>query len=466
LEAEKMKKTVYQKIYNDLITKITIGTLKTNDIMPSTRELAKSYKCHRFTVMKTYQDLAAEGWLNASERFRYKVSDKIPITGSSSLVKKTSFDISKITKPHPNYDFQRPKYKLEFWGGQPDLRLFPKDEFRRVLSAGLKRMKPEQLNYGSVTGLEPCIKEVSDYLRQSRNLNNKEYIVTNGSQEALFILFQTFLNAGDCIAIEKKGYPPAWRLFESLGAKLIPIEVDSEGLNTDDLQEKIKKYKIKMVYTTPLHQYPTTVTLSPRRRQSLIRICEKYHIPILEDDYDHEFHYTGLPPAPISTETDLGLYICSFSKVLFPGARLGVIGCDTKILKSISYQKYLVSRQTDCISQIGLSSWIKDGGFEKHLRRMRRIYESRYYFMLNKLEELKARANISWQNPNGGMSIWVNTNKDSQKLALLTKKQGVIFQYESSMDYTSDIGTHLRIGFALADEKEINSGLDVLKSII
>jgi GntR family transcriptional regulator/MocR family aminotransferase len=462
-----MGKTIYREVYLDLIDRIKAGSIKSGDFLPSTRELAKLYRCHRFSIMRVCQDLAAEGWIDSTQRSRYTVSKKIPITSSAKTKHGSKRkDISKIIKPVPEFDLERTRYPLEFWGGQPDLNLFPKDEFRRVLSSALKRVKPEQLNYGLTNGLESCLTEVSDYLRKSRNLLNKEYIMTNGSQEALYIIFQAFVKPGDRIAIERKGYPPAWKLFENLGAVLVPIEVDSEGINTDDLREKIKKEPVKLIYVTPLHQYPTTVTLSPRRRQSLIQIAEKSLIPILEDDYDHEFHYSGPPPAPVSAETDLGIYICSFSKLLFPGARLGVIGFDSKITKHLSYQKYLVSRQTDCLSQIGLSAWIKDGGFDRHLRKMRRCYESRYYLMLEKLRKMKSKTNIDWQAPNGGMSIWVNIHKDSKNVADLAKKKGVFFQHESGMDYLDKSGTHLRIGFACVNEGEIKKGFEVLEGFL
>lgn len=437
------------------------------ELLPSTRELSKLYRCHRFTVMKVCQDLVAEGWIETSPRSRYKVSERIPITESiQSKSRKNKGDVSQALLPLPEINLERTRFRLEFWGGQPDLRLFPKDDFRRILSAALKRIKPDQLNYGLTQGLEPCLKEVSEYLRKSRNLTNKEYLITNGSQEALYIACQSFVKPGDKIAVERKGYPPAWRLFERLGAILIPIEVDQEGLNTDDLKEKMNKHKIKMIYVTPLHQYPTTVTLSPRRRQSLIQIAERNLIPLLEDDYDHEFHYIGPPPPPLSTETNLGIYICSFSKVLFPGARLGVLGCDSKLMKSLSYQKYLVSRQTDCLSQIGLSAWIKDGGFERHLRKMRRIYEGRYFHMMKELERIQTHSSISWSPPTGGMSIWVNFHRDSRKLADLAKKKGLFFQEEKTMDYLGSSGTHLRIGFAGVNEKEITEGFEVLRGLL
>lgn len=462
-----MSKTIYKTVYTNTIAKIKEGLLRTGDALPSTREMAKNYKCHRLTVMNVFQDLIAEGWIETSERSRYRVSAKIPITASEDPVKtKSGKDLSKKAKKVPPIDLEKNRYALEFWGGQPDLRLFPTDEFRRVLSQALKRTKPDQLNYGMTIGLHSCLKEVSDYLRKSRNLLNKEFIITNGSQEAILLIAQTFIKPGDKIAIERKGYPPAWKLFESLGAELISIEVDEEGLNTEDLDEKLMLHKIKLIYVTPLHQYPTTITMSPRRRQRLIELAEKHLIPILEDDYDHEFHYAGPPPPPLSTETQMGLYVCSFSKVLFPGARLGVIACDANILQNLSYQKFIISRQTDCLAQIGLSAWIRDGGFERHLRKMCRTYENRFRHMQEKLLSMQPETGIEWNTPTGGMSIWVNLNRDSKQIADLAKKKGVLFQHESSMDAQNAKGTHLRIGFAGVNEKEISQGLGVLQSLL
>ncbi len=462
-----MRANKNKKIYDDLIQQIRSGHRISFEVLPSTRDLAKLYRCHRFTVMNVYQILASEGWIESTERSRYIVSDKIPLLELKSIVRlKKRKDISHLINATQSIDLEREKFQIEFWGGQPDLNLFPIDEFRSILAQALRRTKPEQLNYGLTEGIPTCLKEISNYLRRSRSLLNKEFIMTNGSQEALYLIFKTFVKPGEKIAVERKGYLPAWRLFESLGAEIIPIEIDQDGLDTSDLQKKIKKHKIKLIYITPLHQYPTTVTLSPRRRQHLIQIAESNQIPILEDDYDNEFHYTAAPPNPISTETDYGIYVCSFSKILFPGARLGVIGCNADIKTSLCTHKYLISRQTDSLVQIGLTAWIREGGFERHLRRMRRIYEQRYLFMLNELTEIKKQKNINWKNPNGGMSIWVNLNQDSKKISDLAKKQGVFFQYESSMDYLNSKGTHLRIGFAGVNENQIKEGLQILTNLL
>jgi GntR family transcriptional regulator/MocR family aminotransferase len=460
-------KSKNQIIYSSILSQIKSGVLLTGEILPSTRELAKRHHCHRFTVMKAFQDLGAEGWVEVTEKSRYRVSKKIPMIGSiRSDAAKVTHDLSKVIPPSPKFDLERERFQIEFWGGQPDLRLFPKAEFQRTLSSALRRSKADLLNYGMTDGLPQCLKVTAKYFRRSRNLLDKEFVMTNGSQEALLLCCQTFAKAGDFVIVEKKGYPPAWRLFESLGLKIIPIDVDGEGLDTNQLETVLLKRKVKFIYVTPLHQYPTTVSLSPRRRQHLLKLSDDYSIPILEDDYDHEFHYTAQPPPPISCDTDLGVYISSFSKILFPGIRLGAIGCHREIKEHICYHKYLVSRQTDSLSQIAFAAWVADGGFERHLGRMRRTYEKRYEFMLKELQKLAERTNINWVNPNGGMSIWVNLNRDSETIAKQAREKSVLFQFEKTMDYKGDKGSHLRIGFAGVDENQITEGLAVLGKLL
>lgn len=461
------KKPKYERIYKAFLNALKEGVLKPGERIPSTRDLAKDFKCHRLTVMNALQALVAEGWLESKEKAHYYVSEKTPIT--ESLLGRSN---KKIT---PKFEFNKPsialtsqhnRHKLEFWGGQPDLRLFPKDEFRRITSEALRRAKLDQLSYGAGEGLEVLRKQIEEYFRRTRSLTDKKYLITNGSQEAIYIIAQAFLKRGDNVIVEGKGYPPAWRVLESLGANLIPVTVDQEGLDTDELTTILKKKKIRLIYLTPLHQYPTTVTLSPRRRQELIRLAEEHQIPILEDDYDHEFHYLSPPPAPLATQTPYAIYIASFSKILYPGARLGVIACHESLFEVFLAQKLLLSRQTESLSQLALAAWMQEGGFEKHLRRMTRIYEKRFHYMQSELEVLKGSFDVEWCQPNGGMSYWVNLKTNSRKVAEEALKKSVFFQNEKDLDFTKKDGTHLRIGFASVSEVEIQQGFEVLRSVL
>ena len=462
-----MKTKKYLKVYEYYLEKIQHQTLRSGDLIPSTRELSKRFQCHRFTVMNALQMLKAEGWLVSDLRKSYKVSEKIPITKSVGVSVKNAKELKiKSRSLGENFELERAKFKIAFWGGQPDITSFPKEELRKTLAYAFKRAKDEDLNYGNVTGLDIFKKQAVEYLRRSRNITGKEMIVTNGSQEAIYLIAKIFLNPGDKVIVERKGYPAAWKIFESLGVIIVPVDVDHEGMQTDSLDNLIGKHGARMIYLTPLHQYPTTVTLSPKRRSEVIRQAEKWGIPILEDDYDHEFHYTSPPPAPMVTKSNHVIYVNSFSKIFVPGARLGVILCSPNLLKPLAQQKYVVSHQTDSFTQLTLSQWMKEGGFERHLRRMSRAYYKRYLLMIGLLEDIKSKKEIAFEKPNGGMSIWVNFNQDSQKLSERCRKQGVFFQFEKSMDYLGEAGTHLRIGFAGVNESQMEKGFAVLKDCL
>jgi|GEM_PF-2538713 len=418
--------------------------------------------------MNALQSLVAEGWLEAREKSHYFVSDKTPITGSAKQKNLNNHKAPKfrLTKPGYSLRHENDRHRIEFWGGQPDLRLFPMNEFRLICADALKRVKPELLNYGSYEGLEFFRTQVADYFRRSRALTDKSYLITNGSQEGIYLIAQALLNPGDAIAVEAKGYAPVWGLFENLGLQIVPIAVDEEGLNTEELEKAIANKKIKMVYVTPLHQYPTTVTLSPRRRQHLLQLAERHQMPILEDDYDHECHYLSPPPAPLATQSSYAIYIASFSKILFPGSRLGVIACHESLLKPLTEQKFLVSRQTDAIAQLALAAWMKDGGFEKHVRRMTRAYEKRFFLMQQHLLQLQQEHDVSWYQPNGGLCYWVNLKTNSRIVAEEASQKGLFFQNEKSSDFNNKDGTHLRIGFACVNENEIAEGITTLGIIL
>lgn len=467
LKLQENNKPKYQRIHDTFLAALQQGVLKPGERLPSTRDLAKTYRCHRLTVMNALQTLVAEGWLDSREKAHYFVSEKTPITASlKEKARKTQKPEFRITRPALSLVEEKKRHRVEFWGGQPDLRLFPKEEFRKILSEAMKHTKPEQLNYGRIEGLDVFRKQLDEYFRRSRGITDRQYLVTNGSQEGIFLIAQAFLKPGDSVAVEGKGYPPVWRILESLGVRLIPISVDEEGMNTEELEKAVRQMKVRLIYTTPLHQYPTTVTLSPRRRQELIQIAEKYKVPILEDDYDHEFHFLSPPPAPLATQTPYAIYIASFSKIMFPGARLGVVACHDDLLPVLASQKLILSRQTDSLNQLALTHWMKEGGFERHLRRITRTYEKRFLTMNEELIRLAQNHDIQWQQPSGGMSYWVNLNTNSRKVAEEAARNDMFFQNEKAVDFHGRDGTHLRIGFACVNESEIKQGFTLLNKVL
>ena len=162
------------------------------------------------------------------------------------------------------------KFKHSFPSGFPDVRLFPMKEFKSHLGDAFN--SKDILSYGDPVGHPKLIDEVGKYIRRVRSVSDREIIITNGSQEALFLSAQCLIALGDFVAVESLGYPPAIEALKFAGGKFVPIRVDKEGLCVDDLEKQLKKKKIKCLYTTPLHQYPTTVTLSACAQTPPLRV--------------------------------------------------------------------------------------------------------------------------------------------------------------------------------------------------
>jgi GntR family transcriptional regulator / MocR family aminotransferase len=252
-----------------------------------------------------------------------------------------------------------------------------------------------------------------------------------------------------------------WEAFRCCGAELLPVKVDEGGVVPDDLERVLQKHPVRMIYTTPLHQYPTTVTLSPGRRQRVYGLAAQHGVPILEDDYDFEFHYHGEAQPPLRAEDPHGLviYCSTFSKVLHPSARLGFVLASPTLSHRVRQLKTVVSRQNDNLTQEALALWMAEGGFERHLRRMRRHYAGRRQAMLEALN------GSGWQfvSPAGGMCLWADTGVDTRKLAAAAREQGV--EVRAGSDYRLDGGpsTCLRLGFAYPNPEEIAVGISRLR---
>jgi GntR family transcriptional regulator/MocR family aminotransferase len=447
------------------------GVLRPADVLPSSRELATKYKMSRHTVMNALQTLQSEGWIEAHEKKHYAVTTTLPDKFLIPEVNNSAGQSKQINISIPNKidiaDYVPDRhYKHAFLSGFPDIRLFPMTSFKSSLYDNL--MKTERLDYGDPKGLPELRSEVGAYLRRVRGVKDRDIVITNGSQEAIFLLSQIFLQDGDCVAVEALGYPPAIEAIKFSGARIVPIAIDSEGMVMEDLEQKIKKHKIKMIYTTPLHQYPTTITLNAARRLKLYEIAVKHKIVILEDDYDHEFHYNTTPVAPLASFDPAGIicYISTFSKILFPSARVGFMAVPETVAREVAKLKRITSRQNEHLTQGAIAQWMKNGEFEKHLRKMRRIYHERKDSIMEDLNHFRKNKEISWIEPEGGMALWMNINQNSTVIAKKALERSIFVAPESKFVLDGKVGTHLRLGFTGQTPEENREGIKELFKLL
>lgn len=476
LDFDETQTKLYLKIANAIRQAIVNGAVMPKEQLPSTRVLAEQLSVNRHTIMAAYNELIAQGWVKTKQRQGYSVADILPI--NSALADKTKHDNTankhswRVIKPS-NHDFSRPanEYAFNFAGGNPDIELFPFNEFRSFINDALNRPSIKALNYGENNGYEPFIIEVSKYLRRVRAIVNKEIVVVNGTQEALYIIGQILLQSGDCVAVENLGYRPAWNALKNAGAELIGIKQTDQGIDVADLELLIKRHNIRLLYLTPLHQYPTTTTISAQHRVQIYRLAQQYNIPIIEDDYDHEFHYKSqpLPPMAANDPSGLVIYLSSFSKIMFPGIRLGVIAVDKSLANHIVSYRTLINHKANVLLQDAVARWMRDGGFERHLRKATRCYLKRRKCMIDVLNTfIDEGLTIKFTSPKGGMALWVDVGERAAEIAQLAKELGLFILAENAfhLHQYNDENKFIRLGFAGQSEEKIQQGLKLLKPLL
>ncbi len=464
----------YLRIAEALRVAIQQGMLKPGERLPSTRVLAETLGVHRHTVNAAMDELVAEGWLDASQRRAHRVCEVLPseFFKPRGAGRKTSVFERKF-----KWHFARQsntvlcgladtrRYAHVFQGGQPDLRLFPYDEFRACVAESLRRSPAALGGYGDPAGHESFIERLGEYLRRVRALTGRRIVVTHGAQEGIFLVAQLLVNPGDKVVVEAPGYAAAWDAIRAAGGEPVPVKVDAQGMDPEALEAAIAKHRVRLIYLTPHHQYPTTVTLPTARRLRIYELACRHQIPIVEDDYDHEFHFRSQPIAPMVSNDPCGLiiYISTLSKIMFPSARIGFLAVPEDIYWPLARQRAIMTRQNSVFMQDAVARWMESGGFERHLKRMRRVYQERRDAMVAALEESRRRGlALQWTVPDGGMALWVDSGLDADAVLAAAGERGVFVAAESEFRADGRGGSHLRLGYASQTPEEIRAGIGLL----
>lgn len=471
-------KPKFLQIAATLVDEIRRGRLRPGDRLPGSRVLAQSLGVHRNTVLAALQELIAQGWLrSAPARGTYVASD-LPTARSkarsSTRARPTSpppiarrvlgFPLPPADRgPHLGdpalFAEPVPRGTLALLGGQPDLRLLPLPALARAYRRVMAARGGELLRYDDPQG-DPCLRtSLMRLLCERRGLTGdaSSLLLTRGSQMALYLIAQALLRPGDVVAVEDLGYPPAWAALRQAGAELVPIPVDAAGLDVAALARLARTRRVRAVYLTPHHQYPTTAMLGPGRRLQLLALARAERMAILEDDYDHEFHYEGRPVLPLASADRDGLvvYIGTLSKLLAPGLRIGFVWAPPPLLARLTALRVLIDRQGDHGVQRAIAELIDDGEVERHAWRCRRAYAARREHLMMLLQTQLADV-LQSTPPPGGMALWARVADGIDVNAWLDagRRHGVLFQPGQRFDFAGRPLPYVRLGFACLNEDE------------
>ena len=380
------RKNLSLEIYRQLREAVLDGRLRPGDRLPATRELARRLSVSRMTVTVAYDRLSAGGFVESRVGAGTFVSENVPLaTGPSE-----EYGADGPVCPRPVWDSVRVSEVFargalyDFRTGIPDAALFPYDAWRRLVARQLRPGTVGPGFYAHPAGHRGLREAIARHIGVSRGVvtTADDITVTNGTQQALDILARVLLDPGDPVAIEDPGYVPPRLLFRSLGARVVGVPVDEEGLIVDALPRRTR-----LVYATPSHQYPLGMPMSLARRVALLEWAERNNAAIIEDDYDSEFRFGGKPIEPLRALDSRGrvAYVGSFSKTMLPTLRIGFIVSPPSLRQAVQRAKYVTDWHTPLFIQQALAQFMDDGGFARHVRRMNRVYEARHQLVVSTL---------------------------------------------------------------------------------
>jgi len=461
-------------IARSLTEDIRGGRLAPGARLLGSRTLARQLGVHRNTVLAAYTELASEGWIESREAQGTFVSRALPEPEGRTtsalagrMPERPGFALGAAPVP---LEQPAPPGTLVMSGGIPDLRLAPVAEIARAYRRALRRHGRALLSYADARG-EPRLRTaLAEMLATTRGLpiGADDVLVTRGSQMALDLLARTLLGPGDVVAVEALGYPPAWQALSQTGARLVPVPVDADGLDVEALERLCKKKKLRAVYLTPHHQYPSTVTLVAARRLALLELARRERFAIIEDDYDHEFHYEWRPVLPLASADTAGVvvYVGTLSKILAPGLRLGYLVAPRRVLEHVAARRLYTDRQGDHALEHAVAELIEDGELGRHARRMRRVYLGRRNALVTALRARLGDA-LELSVPPGGMALWAHARgMDVDAWAGRALERGVAVHTGRRFAFDGRRRPHLRLGFAALDEKELTRAVSVLAASV
>ncbi len=360
----------YQQIYHRVRILINEGVLKPQDRLPSARQLAKELGLARGTIESAYSLLAAEGYIQSHGQAGTRIASGLQTQPATQ------------NPPAPRQGNQHGMLSsgiMPLQMGLPALDAFPRKIWARLGARYLRAMQPNDMKYPPLLGLPELRNAIAAYLHMSRGIacTGQQVFVTSGYRGTLQLIFHTLLQRDDRVWVEDPGFPLTRELLQNAQLKQIPVSVDAEGIEVAKGLELATNARAAIV--TPAHQSPLCVSLSLSRRMALLEWAATHQSWIIEDDYDGEYRYVSRPLPALKSLDNEGrvLYCGTFSKVLFPGIRLGYLVVPEQQVARFEQASLGFFEGMAEMTQSIVSAFMQEGHFSRHIHRMRKLYAER-----------------------------------------------------------------------------------------
>ncbi|MGG2063239.1 PLP-dependent aminotransferase family protein [Bacillus sp. S14(2024)] len=459
----------YIQLKDYLKKMIMKGHLLEHQKLPSTRELSKFLSVSRNTVLTAYADLEQEGLIYAIKG-KGNFIGKVKTSKTPSIELNWKEKVNEVTLLADELDLMKhgvrwEKGMISFNSIAPDEKLFDVENFKRAF---LNRMSIEGdivLNYGYAKGYKPLIDYLLHYMEMKGvNISNKDILITNGFTEGLDILLSSLAKKSGRIICENPTHHAALKLFRLHGLDVHGIEMKDDGIDIDKVEKSLSEMDFDFAYLIPSYHNPTGIVTSSEKRTEIMNLFSKYGIPIVEDGFNEELRYSGSHLAPLLTFAGSGnnvIYISSFSKILFPGLRVGWILADKELIHCLESVKRARTIHTSTLDQAVLYQYLHDGYFEKYLKKAKSVYKKKYELAVHACHQY-----IPFQRMtgDGGLHLFLELEKGMNSRTLLKKcyEKGVVFS-PGDVFYTDEKGSNtFRLGFSRLKEADILKGIKII----
>jgi GntR family transcriptional regulator / MocR family aminotransferase len=456
------------QIYRQLLDAVLDGRLRPGERLPSTRELARGLDVARNTVGVAYELLASEGVLVG----RVGAGSFISAAPLRPAVRPVRAPAGAVYPRNVwrslRVPFHRPSgtAAYDFTVGTPDAALFPFTTWRRLLAREFCSSPAQCARYGHPAGHAGLRSAIARHVSVSRAVraDAEDVIVTHGAQQALDLIGRVLISEGTCVAVEEPGYPYARLLFHSLGARVVGVPVDQDGINVDVIPRMAR-----LVYVTPSHQFPLGVGMSLQRRTALLAWAEKHGAVIIEDDYDTEFRLGDRPLDPLQSLDRTGrvIYVGTFSKVLLPTLRVGFLIAPATLQPALQAAKHLTDWHGDLATQAALARFIDEGLLTRHVRRVAREYADRYAQIVDAfdhrfsdhLRPIQAAAGI-----HVAAEVVSEQDADMAEVVRRAEERGVRVGTLSEFCFETPVRSGLVLGYGAIQSSRVKEGMTRLAS--
>ncbi|AIS52047.1 GntR family transcriptional regulator [Thermoanaerobacter kivui] len=450
---------LYMQVYSQIKRFIENGSLPGGYKLPTIRSLAKELGVNNITIINAYKLLEQNGYVYTKVGSGTYVCEDI----------KKDDEMEENIKSLDQGQFALRKGMINFASSSPNPELFPVEDFRELINRVLKRDGGYAFEYQDTKGYKPLRESVKEFVKKDQIFTSIDNIqIISGGQQGIDVVSKALINFEDAIIAERPTYSWALASFESRGAEILEVELQKDGIDLEELEDKLKKFKPRFIYVIPNFHNPTGITYSEEKKKKLISLAEKYETYVVEDDFASELSFTKEKTLPLKAydKHDRVIYIKSFSKVYMPGLRLGFIIAPERFVSSFLKAKYVSDLSTSGLMQRAFDLYLRENIWVKHVESIKQVMYERFSEMGRRLENLKNYT--EFEHPKGGFYFWLKLKNNLSAKSLYSKclDRNLMIVPGDIFFMGKKENSFVRLSFASCEVKEIAKGIEILGEIL